>query len=94
MSASEHKSIDSSLAQLQNLHHNMSSMWDGDALAAFYYSVISGTVARNSPEVAQAIMGMMTEVYENTARSHTNLGKLTQGFAPQGSPENEAPTTA
>ena len=80
MSQPDKKSIDSSLAQLQSLHHNMSSMWDGDALAAFYYNVLSGTVARHTPEVAQAIMSMVAEVYENTARSHTNLGKLTQGF--------------
>ncbi|OGX86959.1 hypothetical protein [Hymenobacter glacialis] len=80
MSQPDKKNIDSSLAQLQSLHQNMSSMWDGDALAAFYYNVLSGTVARHTPEVAQAIMSMVAEVYENTARSHTNLGKLTQGF--------------
>ena len=86
MSKADQKSIDSSLAQLQSLHKNLGSMWEGDALASFYYSVLSGTVARNSPEVAQAIMAMLTEVYENTARAHTDLGKLTQGF-----PATEAP---
>ena len=86
MSKADQKSIDSSLAQLQSLHKNLGSMWEGDAMASFYYSVLSGTVARNSPEVAQAIMAMLTEVYENTARAHTDLGKLTQGF-----PATQAP---
>ena len=86
MSKTDQKSIDSSLTHLQSLHKNLGRMWEGDALASFYYSVLSGTVARNSPEVARAIMTMLTEVYENTARAHTDLGKLTQGF-----PATEAP---
>lgn len=81
MTAEEQKIIDTSLDQARSLHANISQMWDGDTSAAFYYSVLSGAIARNGPEVAQAITAMLTEVYANTARSHTDLGKLSNGFA-------------
>ena len=80
MTTEEQKIIDTSLEQMRTLHQNISTMWDSDAQAAFYYSVLSGTVARNGVEVAQALTAMLTEVYTNTARSHVDLGKLANGF--------------
>ena len=88
MTESDQKIIDTSLNQVRALHENISSMWGGDACAAFYYSVLSGTIARNGPAVAQALTAMLTEVYANTARSHADLGKLTAGFA--GGPTDSA----
>ncbi|MBD2721269.1 hypothetical protein [Hymenobacter armeniacus] len=81
MTETDQKIIDTSLEQARALHDNLRGMWDGDALAAFYYRVISGTMARSGPEVAKALSGMLTEVYTNTARSHIDLGKLANGFA-------------
>ncbi|GAB3308365.1 hypothetical protein ACFQT0_16740 [Hymenobacter humi] len=80
MTEADQKIIDASLAHVRTLHTNMSSMWDGDTLASFYYNVISGTMARNNPDVARALMAMLSEVYENTAKSRVELGKLTAGF--------------
>jgi len=80
MTAEEQKIIDASLEQAQTLHANISGTWDGDTIASFYYNVLSGTIARNGPEVAQAITAMLTEVYASTARSHADLGRLTSGF--------------
>lgn len=82
MNAVDQKLIDASLEHVRVLHKNISSMWDGDALATFYYSVIAGAIARNGPEVAQALTATLTEVYANTAKSHVDLGKLTSGFPP------------
>jgi hypothetical protein len=81
MTPEEQKIIDTSLDQVRTLHTNISNMWDGDTRATFYYSVLSGTIARNGPEVAQAITAMLTEIYSNTAKSHVDLGKLANGFA-------------
>ena len=81
MTQTDQKIIDASIAQISNLHANISNMWDGETRAMFYYSVLSGTIARNGPEVAHAITAMLTEIYANTAKSHTDLGKLANGFA-------------
>ena len=81
MTAEEQKIIDTSLEQLRTLHQNISTMWDSDTRATFYYGVLSGAVARNGAAVAQALTAMLTEVYTNTARSHVDLGKLANGFA-------------
>ena len=81
MTAEEQKTIDTSLEQMRTLHQNISTMWDSDTRATFYYSVLSGAVARNGAAVAQALTAMLTEVYTNTARSHVDLGKLANGFA-------------
>ena len=81
MTSEEQKIIDTSLEQVKSLHANIGNMWDGDTRAAFYYSVLSGTIARNGADVAQAITAMLTEVYGNTAKSHVDLGKLANGFA-------------
>lgn len=81
MTPEEQKIIDTSLNQARSLHDNLRNMWDSDTLATFYYGVISGTIARNGPEVAQALTAMLTEVYTNTAKSHVDLGKLANGFA-------------
>ena len=89
MTPSEQKIIDDSLEHVRNLHKNISSMWDSDTLSTFYYSVISGTIARSGPEVAQALMATLTEVYGSTAKSHVELGQLTKGFAP----DNATPST-
>ena len=91
MTAEEQKIIDTSLEQARSLHANISNMWDADTRSAFYYSVLSGTIARNGPEVAQALTAMLTEVYGNTARSHADLGKLANGFA-NGKPDQPAGT--
>ncbi|MDO7851803.1 hypothetical protein [Hymenobacter convexus] len=81
MNESEQKIIDTSLDQARTLHENIRQMWDGDTLATFYYGVISGTIARNGPEVAKALSAMLAEVYANTTKSHVDLGKLANGFA-------------
>ncbi|ALW86170.1 hypothetical protein AUC43_14365 [Hymenobacter sedentarius] len=91
MTQSDQKSIDDALEHLRNLHHNASSMWDSDTLATFYYSVIGGTIARNGPEVAKALMATLTEVYTSTAKSHVELGQLTKGFASNTTPEPDQP---
>ncbi|MBF9220357.1 hypothetical protein [Hymenobacter ruricola] len=90
MTPEEQKIIDASLDQARRLHDNLRGIWDGDTLATFYYSVISGTIARNGPEVAKALGAMLTEVYTNTAKSHVDLGKLANGFA-NGKTETEKP---
>jgi hypothetical protein len=76
MTPEEQKIINTTLDQARTLHTNLQGMWDGDALATFYYSVISGTIARNGPEVAKALSDMLTEIYANTAKSHQDLGRL------------------
>ena len=81
MTESDQKIVTASLDQARILHDNLRGMWDGDTLATFYYSVISGTIARNGPEVAKALAAMLTELYANTARAHVDLGKLANGFA-------------
>jgi hypothetical protein len=81
MTEEEQKTIDTSLEQARKLHDNVRQMWDGDTLATFYYSVISGAIARSGPDVARALSAMLTEVYANTAKSHVDLGKLAHGFA-------------
>lgn len=81
MTETDQKIINASLDQARKLHDNLRNMWDGDTLASFYYSVVSGTIARSGPEVAQALTAMLTEVYTNTAKSHVDLGKLANGFA-------------
>ncbi|UOQ96004.1 hypothetical protein MUN81_12095 [Hymenobacter sp. 5317J-9] len=86
MTESDQKIIDTSLEQARALHDNLRGMWDGDALATFYYGVISGTMARGGPEVAKALSAMLIEVYTNTARSHVDLGKLANGFAGSAQP--------
>ena len=81
MTAEEQKIINTSLDQVRALHENISSMWDSSTQATFYYSVLAGAIARNGPDVAQALTTMLTEVYANTAKSHVDLGKLASGFA-------------
>ncbi len=80
MTEADQKLIDTSLAQMQALHTNISSLWDSDAIAAFYHNVLTSAVARNGPELARPLMEILTEVYENTAKSHVDLGRLTAGL--------------
>jgi hypothetical protein len=91
MSAEDQKIIDTSLDQVRTLNQNIGNMWDGDTRASFYYNVLSGTIARNGPEIAQAITAMLTEVYTNTAKARVDLGRLTTGFAPEQSTGTQAP---
>ncbi|MBF9238919.1 hypothetical protein I2I05_16060 [Hymenobacter sp. BT683] len=81
MTEADQKLIDSTLGQMRALHTNMGTMWDGDAIAAFYYNVLTGAIARNGPELARPLMEILTEVYENTAKSHVDLGRLTTGLS-------------
>ncbi|WP_426059220.1 hypothetical protein [Hymenobacter sp. B1770] len=80
MTEADQKFINSSLEHVRTLHTNISNMWDADAIAAFYYSVLTGTIARNGPEVSRPLLDMLAEVYENTAKSHVDLGRLTTGL--------------
>jgi hypothetical protein len=80
MTEADQKIINTSLDQVRTLHENISGMWDGDAVASFYYNVLSGTIARNGAEVAHALTAMLTEIYANTAKAHVDLGKLSNGF--------------
>ena len=91
MTHSEHKIIDDSLEQVRALHKNISSMWDSDTLSAFYYSVISGAIARSGPEVAQALVATLTEVYSSTAKSHVELGQLTKGLPTENATQSTTP---
>jgi hypothetical protein len=91
MTPEEQKIINTSLEQARTLHDNLRGMWDGDTLATFYYSVISGTIARNGPDVAKALSVMLTEIYTNTAKSHTDLGKLTNGFSGNSTQPSDSP---
>jgi hypothetical protein len=84
MNQTDQKIIDTSLDQLKAVHDNMGRLWDAETMAAFYYSVLSGTVARNGPEVAQAVTAMLTELFDSAAKSHASLGKLTNGFPGSG----------
>lgn len=86
MNHSDQKTIDQALEHVRTLHANMSSMWDCDTLSAFYHSVIAGTIARSGPEVAQALMTTLTEVYTSTAKSHVELGQLTKGLGSSRTP--------
>ncbi|WP_046242549.1 hypothetical protein [Hymenobacter terrenus] len=94
MTHSDQQTIDITLNQLRAVHTNMGSLWDADTMATFYYSVLSGTVARNGPEVAQAIGNMISEVFDNAARAHANLGSLTNGLPPNesGRTHSDEPT--
>lgn len=91
MTEADQKIINTSLDQVRTLHENISGLWDGDTRAAFYYSVVAGAIARNGPEVAQALTAALTEVFASTARSHEALGKLASGFA-NGQPDQPAGT--
>jgi len=80
MDKTEQKIIDTTLEQLRSVHANMGSLWDAETMATFYYSVLSGTIARNGPDVARALADMLTEVFDSASKSHANLGSLTNGF--------------
>jgi hypothetical protein len=84
MTHSDQQTIDTTLDQLRAVHANMGSLWDADTMATFYYSVLSGTVARNGPEVAKAIGDMVSELFDNAAKAHANLGSLTKGLSSGG----------
>jgi|SRR6476469_7672701 len=84
MDKTDQKIIDTTLDQLKAVHGNMGRLWDAETMATFYYSVLSGTIARNGPEVAKAIADMLSEVFDNAAKSHANLGSLTNGFPNSG----------
>ncbi|MBD2768419.1 hypothetical protein IC235_10995 [Hymenobacter sp. BT664] len=84
MTHSDQQTIDTTLNQLRAVHANMGNLWDAETMATFYYSVLSGTVARNGPEVAKAISSMTAEVFDNASKSHANLGSLTNGLPHRG----------
>jgi hypothetical protein len=84
MKSTDQKIIDTTLDQLKAVHANMGRLWDAETMATFYYSVLSGTIARNGPEVAHAVGVMLTEVFDSAARSNANLGSLTRGFPSKG----------
>ena len=84
MDKTDQKIIDTTLDQLRGVHENMGRLWDAETMASFYYNVLSGTIARNGPDVAQAIARMLTEVFDNATKSHANLGGLTNGFPNSG----------
>jgi hypothetical protein len=60
----------------------MGQLWDADTIIAFYYRVLSGTIARNGPEVAKAITDMLTQNFDNTTKAHANLSGLTGSTGP------------
>ncbi|PJJ60506.1 hypothetical protein CLV45_1935 [Hymenobacter chitinivorans DSM 11115] len=76
MDATDRKIIDTSLEQLRTLHQNISPLWPADTLAAFYYEVLSGSMARYGPEVAQAISAILSEKFDNASKAHASLGQL------------------
>jgi hypothetical protein len=84
MDKTEQKIIDTSLAQLKSVHENMGRLWDAETMATFYYRVVSGTIARNGPEVAQALSSMLSEVFDSAAKANASLGGLTNGFPNSG----------
>ena len=59
-------------------------------MAAFYYRVLSGSVARNGPEVARAISAMLTEVFDSSTKAHASLGNLTNGLPGSGTATSDA----
>jgi hypothetical protein len=85
MTNTEQKLNDTSLEQLRSVHENMGRLWDADTTISFYYQVLSGTVARNGPEVAKAITDMLSEKFDNLTKAHANLGGLTSSSAPTNS---------
>jgi hypothetical protein len=90
MNHSDRQTIDTTLHQLRTVHANLGNLWDADTMATFYYSVLSGTVARNGPEVAQAIGDMVRELFDNATKAHANLGSLTNGLPGSGSARSDA----
>ncbi|TGE28524.1 hypothetical protein [Hymenobacter metallicola] len=76
MEATDRKIVDTSLDQLRSLHQNIGKLWPADTLAAFYYEVLSGTIARHGPEVAQAISAILSEKFDNASKAHASLGQL------------------
>ena len=85
MTDSDQKIIDTSLEQLKSVHANMGNLWDAETMATFYYSLLSGTIARNGPDVARAVTAMLSELFDSASKSHANLGNLTNGFPNSGS---------
>lgn len=84
MNQTDQKIIETSLDQLKSVHANMGNLWDAETMATFYYSVLSGTIARNGADVARAVSGMLTELFDSASKSHANLGSLTNGFPNSG----------
>lgn len=76
MDATDRKIIDTSLEQLRTLHQNIGQLWPADTLAAFYYEVLSGSIARHGPEVAQAISAILSEKFDNATKAHASLGHI------------------
>ena len=89
MTHSDQQTIDTTLNQLRAVHANMGNLWSAETMATFYYSVLSGTVARNGPEVAKAIGNMVTEVFDNASKSNANLGSLTNGLPHSGRAQSD-----
>jgi hypothetical protein len=85
MDQTDQKIIDTSLDQLKGVHANMGRLWDAETMATFYYSVLSGTIARNGPDVAKALSDMLTELFDSATKAHASLGNLTNGFPGSGS---------
>jgi hypothetical protein len=79
MTKTEQKIIDTSLDQLRGVHENMGRLWDADTISNFYYQVLTGTIARHGPEVAQAVTHMLSEKFDNLTKAHANLGRLAGG---------------
>ncbi len=90
MTKTDQKTIDTALQQLQKVHANMGKLWDADTMASFYYNVLSGTMARNGPEVATALAAMLTEVFASATKANANLGHLTNGFPNSGTATSDA----
>jgi hypothetical protein len=76
MNATDQTIIDTSLEQLRSVHENMGQLWDADTIIAFYYRVLSSTIARNGPDVAKAITDMLSQNFDNTTKAHAALGML------------------
>lgn len=82
MEAPDRKIVATSLDQLRTLHENIGKLWPADTLAAFYYEVLSGTIARHGPEVAQAISSILSEKFDNATQAHASLGQLGMHASP------------
>lgn len=89
MNQTDQKIIDTTLDQLKSVHANMGRLWDAETMATFYYNVISGTIARNGPEVAKPLADMLTQVFDSTAKSNASLGGLTNGFPHSGKAKSD-----
>jgi hypothetical protein len=89
MNPTDQKTIDVTLEQLRSVHANMGRLWDADTMATFYYSVLSGCVARNGPDVARAVSTMLNEVFDNAAKTHASLGSLTNGLPHSGQAQSD-----